>query len=440
MKKLSITFVLLLVLGSIAGPAFSQEYEIDYLEPGNPGGWTDGFRTWDDEWTLYSVSEESELDIWINYWNPLGDANFLMTYDPEKVSVVSVDAYDGNDLPGPWYPCNKIPEPMGPGSYLVYCVHPYCVDPVYDPFIIIARVRLLCEIDTIITFSVDEYSCIYDCEEEFCINYEIDPHPVTIHFDSDADSIFDFLDNCPYDWNLHQEDYDNDGLGDVCDSCTDTDGDGYGNPGFPQNTCDDDNCPADSNPGQEDVGDGDGVGDVCDNCPDNDNPGQADTDGDCVGDVCDGNPGVYDSGEPDSDSDGIGDTCDNCLDDYNPNQENSDTDALGNACDNCPETSNPNQEDTYPPQTNNCGDACECEADMNSDQNVDSNDNIMFNADFGRHIYNNPCTTGNPCNADFNCDHNVDSYDNIKFNEDFGRNIYNNPCPLCPTDPWCDYQ
>jgi len=49
---------------------------------------------------------------------------------------------------------------------------------------------------------------------------------------------------------------------------------------------DEDNCPDDYNPGQED-GDEDGVGDVCDNCPDDYNPGQEDTDGDGVGDACD---------------------------------------------------------------------------------------------------------------------------------------------------------
>ena len=35
----------------------------------------------------------------------------------------------------------------------------------------------------------------------------------------------------------------------VCDLCTDTDGDGYGNPGFP-NTCAEDNCPSVPNPNQ----------------------------------------------------------------------------------------------------------------------------------------------------------------------------------------------
>ena len=66
-------------------------------------------------------------------------------------------------------------------------------------------------------------------------------------------------------YNKDQKDTDNDGIGDSCDVCTDTDGDGYGNPGFPKNTCALDNCPTVYNPSQAD-GDSDGIGDVCDPC------------------------------------------------------------------------------------------------------------------------------------------------------------------------------
>ncbi|HVP09940.1 MAG TPA: choice-of-anchor Q domain-containing protein [Phycisphaerae bacterium] len=57
-------------------------------------------------------------------------------------------------------------------------------------------------------------------------------------------------------------DADHDGIPDICDTCTDTDGDGFGDPGFPANTCPVDNCPNTPNPDQADSNH-DGVGDVC---------------------------------------------------------------------------------------------------------------------------------------------------------------------------------
>jgi len=70
-------------------------------------------------------------------------------------------------------------------------------------------------------------------------------------------------DNCPDTYNPDQSDFDADGIGDLCDECTDSDGDGYGNPGYAANTCLPDNCPDTYNPDQSD-GDMDGIGDACD--------------------------------------------------------------------------------------------------------------------------------------------------------------------------------
>jgi sugar lactone lactonase YvrE len=86
------------------------------------------------------------------------------------------------------------------------------------------------------------------------------PIPTT---DTDGDGILDFNDNCPADPNPGQEDMDSDGAGDVCDPCPDDPADG----------CVD--------------RDGDGVTDSIDNCPDDANADQADEDADGVGDVCD---------------------------------------------------------------------------------------------------------------------------------------------------------
>jgi hypothetical protein len=93
--------------------------------------------------------------------------------------------------------------------------------------------------------------------------------------DADVDGIADALDNCPSVANPTQADWDGDGVGDVCDNCTDTDDDGFGNPGFAANTCPVDNCPNVSNPSQVDS-DGDGIGDACDCCGDADGFGSVD--------------------------------------------------------------------------------------------------------------------------------------------------------------------
>ncbi|MBU8934766.1 MAG: thrombospondin type 3 repeat-containing protein [candidate division Zixibacteria bacterium] len=93
-----------------------------------------------------------------------------------------------------------------------------------------------------------------------CDNCPTDSNPE--QEDTDFDGTGDICDNCPSIANDDQLDTDNDGIGDACDECTDTDDDGYGNPGFAYNTCPDDNCPTRYNPLQEDF-DGDGIGDSC---------------------------------------------------------------------------------------------------------------------------------------------------------------------------------
>lgn len=126
--------------------------------------------------------------------------------------------------------------------------------------------------------------------------------------DPDSDGIPSWDDNCPETFNPEQRDADEDQTGDVCDECTDTDGDGFGDPGYAANICQTDNCPAVDNPDQADA-DLDGAGDLCDEC--------TDTDGD----------GFGDPGYPDN-------TCqiDNCPEDHNPSQSDADADGIGDAC------------------------------------------------------------------------------------------------------------
>jgi hypothetical protein len=70
----------------------------------------------------------------------------------------------------------------------------------------------------------------------------------------------------PFAASANSHDADADGTFDSCDTCTDSDGDGFGNPGFITNTCGLDNCPDDFNPDQSDT-DNDGIGDACDVLP-----------------------------------------------------------------------------------------------------------------------------------------------------------------------------
>lgn len=110
-------------------------------------------------------------------------------------------------------------------------------------------------------FNPDQTNSDADDLGDLCDNCPLTTNPG--QEDGDLDDVGDACDNCPGMSNPLQEDADGDLAGDLCDDCTDTDGDGFGNPGYPANTCAVDNCPTDYNPDQSDF-DGDGLGDACD--------------------------------------------------------------------------------------------------------------------------------------------------------------------------------
>ncbi len=150
--------------------------------------------------------------------------------------------------------------------------------------------------------------------------------------DTDSDGLPDGCDNCPTVANADQYDRDGDGIGTDCDDCIDTDGDGFGDPGYDSPGCADDNCWRVYNPDQSNR-DGDTHGDACDNCPDYPALSIADIDDDGVGDPCDDcvdpdNDGYTHPGYPNT-------TCgvDNCALTWNPDQADSNSNGIGDACD-----------------------------------------------------------------------------------------------------------
>jgi len=92
--------------------------------------------------------------------------------------------------------------------------------------------------------------------------------------DDDNDTVPLFEDNCPATSNTDQADFDNDGIGDVCD---DSDNDGVLDAV--------DNCRSFSNSAQDNQ-DGDDFGDICDNCSLVANNDQTDSNGNGIGDAC----------------------------------------------------------------------------------------------------------------------------------------------------------
>ena len=128
--------------------------------------------------------------------------------------------------------------------------------------------------------------------------------------------------------------------------------------------------------------DSDGAGDACDNCPALSNPDQEDGDYDQRGNACDNcpehsNPDQTDSFPPHGN--GIGDACD-CEGNFDCDEDLDGTDAslfktdFGRSEFNAP-----------------CEAGSPCHGDFECDSDVDGSDAMRFKEDFGRSPFLNPC-------------------------------------------------
>lgn len=111
---------------------------------------------------------------------------------------------------------------------------------------------------------------------------EDEAYDFDIEDDFDEDGVPDASDNCPYDANPDQGNFDGDGEGNECDEDDDNDGIPDTIDQFP---FDPNNKPPQDTQAPDE--DGDGIPDIDDNCPDIANPNQEDGDQDGLGDDCD---------------------------------------------------------------------------------------------------------------------------------------------------------
>ena len=87
MKKLLLLCVFTLFMCCMVSAAFGVEYGADFLETGNPGGWSESLKTFDEAWTV-SPGRQVNVDIWIkDLPEELITAGFQMEYDSSLLAV-----------------------------------------------------------------------------------------------------------------------------------------------------------------------------------------------------------------------------------------------------------------------------------------------------------------------------------------------------------------
>lgn len=453
MKNSPLFYIPLLVF-IMATSSFAQHYSKDFLEIGNPGGWSTSWKTWDEEWTL-NTGEEIYLDIWVNIDCLLITGGFWIESDPSEISILDVQVYDGDELPGPWDSgfTTELRDPNGPGTYMVAVGNLSLVQPDQDGDFILGRVHLRYEgggetpitISTIPAFttftcdgsvipfiifpntvSVYQRECITDeeCNDElWCTEHDLCSNGVCQHTNRDCSGTADQCNNgvCNENSNSCVKQPKSDGT--LCEDglyCNGDDTCGGGDcsvhTGDPCTYCSSYGCSCDE------------LRNFCVGCT---------GDSECDGICSPGETGPFCSGS------------DNCT--YTPNGPDLGSCTAGvstlfdrDVCTTHGECGTGGycsmaQEDSYPPPTNGLGDACDCEGDFDCDGDCDGTDAAKFKTDFGRSGFYRPCINNEPCNGDFECDVDVDGTDAALFKSDFGRSSFLDPCPSCEVSVWCVY-
>lgn len=160
--------------------------------------------------------------------------------EPEVEELVCTDSDGGVNLEEAGTTIGKYGVAPGNSTMVDYCIS----GQVNDGYLI----EYFCSYGRV---QFSKYECPVGLE---CNNGECGPPQIP---DSDGDGVPDDQDICPgYDDNI---DTDNDNTPDGCDICPEDEFDDIDADGFCSN---EDNCPNDYNPGQEDF-DQDGIGDVC---------------------------------------------------------------------------------------------------------------------------------------------------------------------------------
>ena len=187
-KKLSVTCACIVLLVLAAVPAAAQiSYCKDFLETGNPGGWSESLKTFDEEWTL-GQNETIAMDIWINdVPEPqMLTAGFFITYDPAMVVIENVEPYDGANGPeGPWDDglTNIVPDAGGPGNYFIALGNLSCESTDSDGDIILGKVIVKSQTSgtsEIVIRTIPGFDTIVGCSGTN-LDSQTDPNTITIN-------------------------------------------------------------------------------------------------------------------------------------------------------------------------------------------------------------------------------------------------------------------